>query len=391
MRTIQRRIILVALATLVVGVMLGCSFVSQVLPTPTPTPRLVAVATPTAVLPTIPADLSGLDLEEQRVIDVYARVSPAVVFITSEIPVFTFFGVDTQEGTGSGFVIDTEGHIITNNHVVENAERIIVNLDDETSVEATLIGTDPGNDVAVIEIDVPRDKLHPVRLGTSADLRVGQTAIAIGNPFRLDRTLTTGVISSLGRPLNTESGRPIFDVIQTDAAINPGNSGGPLLNTKGEVIGVNTAIVSPSGGSIGLGFAVPIDTVKRVANSILEKGYYPHPWLGISGISIVPELAELLDLPVERGVLVAEVTRGQAAANAGLCGGDRGVRVGSYVVPVGGDILIGIDGASVRAMEDIVRYLETKTEVGQLVELTIMRDGREQVVQVRLGEQPRNQ
>jgi S1-C subfamily serine protease len=391
MRTIQRRIILVALATLVVGVMLGCSFVSQVLPTPTPTPRLVAVATPTAVLPTIPADLSGLDLEEQRVIDVYARVSPAVVFITSEIPVFTFFGVDTQEGTGSGFVIDTEGHIITNNHVVENAERIIVNLDDETSVEATLIGTDPGNDVAVIEIDVPRDKLHPVRLGTSADLRVGQTAIAIGNPFRLDRTLTTGVISSLGRPLNTESGRPIFDVIQTDAAINPGNSGGPLLNTKGEVIGVNTAIVSPSGGSIGLGFAVPIDTVKRVANSILEKGYYPHPWLGISGISIVPELAELLDLPVERGVLVAEVTRGQAAANAGLRGGDRGVRVGSYVVPVGGDILIGIDGASVRAMEDIVRYLETKTEVGQLVELTIMRDGREQVVQVRLGEQPRNQ
>jgi S1-C subfamily serine protease len=395
MRTIQRTIIWVALASLVVGVMLGCSFVSQLiptpLPTPTPTPRVVAVATPTTVLPTLPADLSGLDLEEQRVIDVYARVGPAVVFITSEIPVFTFFGVETQEGTGSGFVIDTEGHIITNNHVVENAERIIVTLDDETSVEARLVGTDPGNDVAVIQIDVPRDKLHPVRLGTSADLRVGQTAIAIGNPFRLDRTLTTGVISSLGRPLNTESGRPIFDVIQTDAAINPGNSGGPLLNTKGEVIGVNTAIVSPSGGSVGLGLAVPIDTVRRVANSIIEKGYYPHPWLGVSGISVIPELAESLGLPVERGVLVAEVTRGQAAANAGLRGGDRRVRVGNYVVPIGGDIVIAIDGASIRAMEDLVRHLETKTEVGQLVELTIMREGREQMVQVRLGEQPRNE
>lgn len=394
MNTTRRKIVLVALASLVLGVMLGCSFVSQVRPTPlptaTPTPRVVAVATPTPLPPTVPTNSGAVTTEEEQVIDVYAGVSPAVVFITSQIPVFTFWGIETQEGTGSGFVIDKEGHIITNNHVVENADTIIVTLDDETSVEATLVGTDPANDVAVLQIDVPADKLHPVKLGASADLRVGQTAIAIGNPFRLERTLTTGVISSLGRPLNTEGGRPIFDVIQTDAAINPGNSGGPLLNIQGEVIGVNTAIVSPTGGSIGLGFAVPIDTVKRVASAIIEKGYYPHPWLGISGISIVPELADVLDLPVERGVLIIDVTRGQAAASAGLRSGDRRVRVGSYIVPVGGDIVIGIDGTNMRGMEDLVRYLETKTQVGQLVELTIMRDGREQLIQVLLGEQPRS-
>jgi S1-C subfamily serine protease len=225
-------------------------------------------------------------------------------------------------------------------------------------------------------------------LGTSSNLQVGQTAIAIGNPFRLQRTLTTGVISSLGRPLDTGGDRPIYDVIQTDAAINPGNSGGPLLNTNGEVIGVNTAIVSPSGGSIGLGFAVPIDTVRRVAEAIIEKGYYAHPWLGISGIGIVPELADVLDLPVERGVLVVSVTPGQAAAQAGLRGGERRVQVGDYVIAVGGDILTAIDGAPLRDMGDLVQYLETKTVVGQLVELAIVRNGQEQLVQLRLGEQP---
>jgi putative serine protease PepD len=334
---------------------------------------------------------SAVVTEEERVINVYARVSPAVVFITSRVIVRDFFmGLVPQEGTGSGFVIDKEGHIITNNHVVEKAERIVVTLDDDTSIEAMLVGTDPANDVAVVKIDVPADRLRPVELGSSADLRVGQTAIAIGNPFRLERTLTTGVISSLGRPLEAEGGRMIYDVIQTDAAINPGNSGGPLLDLTGRVIGVNTAIVSPSGGSIGLGFAVPIDTVKRVATAILDKGYYPHPWLGITGISVVPELADALDLPSERGVLVIEVALGQAAASAGIRGGERRVRVGDYIVPLGGDILIGVDGTQIRGMEDLVKHLETKTAVGQTVELTIIRDGREEVVRVVLGEQPRD-
>jgi S1-C subfamily serine protease len=390
MATTCRKIILVALASLLIGAILGCSFLAQVQPTPTPssTPRSIARATATPV-PVVTVAPGTVGTEEEQIIDVYARVSPAVVFITSRVLVRDFFmGVMPQEGTGSGFVIDREGHVITNNHVVEGADRIVVTLDDETSVEATLVGTDPSNDVAVLKIDVPAEKLDPVKLGTSSNLRVGQTAIAIGNPFRLERTLTTGVISSLGRPLDSGGDRPIYDVIQTDAAINPGNSGGPLLNTAGEVIGVNTAIVSPSGGSIGLGFAVPIDTVKRVASSILERGYYPHPWLGITGIGITPDLAELLDLSVERGVLVVEVTRGQAAAEAGLRGGQRNVRVGDYIVPVGGDILIAIDGSPLRDMGDLVQYLETRTEVGEQVELTVVRDGEERIFTVTLGEQP---
>jgi len=392
MSTTWRKIILVALASLLIGAILGCSFLAQVQPTPTPTstPRAITRATATPV-PVVTVAPGTVGTEEEQIIDVYARVSPAVVFITSRVLVRDFFmGVMPQEGTGSGFVIDQEGHVITNNHVVEGADRIVVTLDDETSVEATLVGTDPSNDVAVLKIDVPAEKLDPVKLGTSSNLRVGQTAIAIGNPFRLERTLTTGVISSLGRPLDSGGDRPIYDVIQTDAAINPGNSGGPLLNTAGEVIGVNTAIVSPSGGSIGLGFAVPIDTVKRVANSILERGYYPHPWLGITGIGITPDLAELLDLSVERGVLVVEVTRGQAAAEAGLRGGQRNVRVGEYIVPVGGDILIAIDGSPLRDMGDLVQYLETRTEVGEQVELTVVRDGEERIFTVTLGEQPRD-
>jgi S1-C subfamily serine protease len=395
MNAMQRKIVLIALASLTLAAVSGCGFLAQLRPeaepTATPTARAVAVATPTPLPPTVPAYADTTDTDERRVIDVYARVSPAVVFITSRVIVRDFFlGAVPQEGTGSGFVIDKQGHVITNNHVVENADRIVVTLSDETAVEATLVGTDPANDVAVLQIDVPADRLYPVELGTSAELRVGQTAIAIGNPFGLERTLTTGVISSLGRPLETEGGRTVYDVIQTDAAINPGNSGGPLLDSGGRVIGVNTAIVSPSGGSVGVGFAIPVDTVRRVSSSIIDKGYYPHPWLGITGISVVPELADLLDLPVERGVLIVEVTRGQAAASAGLRGGQRQVRVGNYVVPVGGDIVTAIDGEKIREMGDLVKYLETKTEVGQLVDLTILRNGNEQSIQVNLGEQPRS-
>jgi putative serine protease PepD len=273
---------------------------------------------------------------------------------------------------------------------VEDAEKITVTLSDETSVEAKVVGTDPSTDLAVVQIDVPADKLHPVEMGTSANLRVGQRAIAIGNPFGLDRTLTTGVISSLGRPLQTQNNRTIYDVIQTDAAINPGNSGGPLLDSSGRVIGVNSAIYSPSGGSVGVGFAIPVDTVRRVTISIIEKGYYPHPWLGITGLSITSDLANYLKLPVERGVLVIDVTSGQAAAQAGIRGGSRRVQIGNYVVLVGGDILTAIDGNKVSAMEDMVKYLETKAKVGQVVNLTITRDSTEQTVQATLGEQPRS-
>jgi len=378
---------ILALALVALVALLGCSFLTQVRPAPQPTPTpIVIVVTPTPLPPEV---TEAADVEEQLVTNVYARVSPAVVHITSRVIVRDFFwGAVPQEGTGSGFMVDREGHIVTNNHVIEGADRIVVALSDETSVEAQVIGTDPATDLAVLKIDVPREKLSPVELGSSADLRVGQRAIAIGNPFGLDRTLTTGVISSLGRPLQTSGQRTVYDVIQTDAAINPGNSGGPLLDSQGQVIGVNTAIYSPSGGSVGVGFAIPVDTVRRVIASIIEKGYYPHPWLGIRGLTIVPELAEALELPVERGLLVIDAERGGAAAQAGIRGAQREVRLGRYNIPIGGDILIAIDGNKIREMEDLVKYLETETVVGQSVNLTIVRDGQEQTVQLELGEQP---
>ncbi len=390
-KTMKLRMIVVACLALALIALVGCDMTpkarSSQQPTAVPTP-VVVVATPAPLPPQV---VQSAAADEQVVIDIYARVSPAVVHITSRIIVRDFFYGDVpQEGTGSGFVIDQQGHIVTNNHVVENAEKITVTLSDETSVEARVVGTDPSTDLAVVQIDVPADKLHPVELGTSTNLRVGQRAIAIGNPFGLDRTLTTGVISSLGRPLQTEDNRTIYDVIQTDAAINPGNSGGPLLDSGGRVIGVNSAIYSPSGGSVGVGFAIPVDTVRRVTGSIIEKGYYPHPWLGITGLSITSDLANYLKLPVERGVLVINVTSEQAAAQAGIRGGSRRVQIGNYVVPVGGDILTAIDGNKIGAMEDMVKYLETKTRIGQVVNLTILRDGKEQTVQATLGEQPRS-
>jgi S1-C subfamily serine protease len=384
----QLKLATVASVALAVLALVGCDLALRLQPTttpqPTPTP-IVIVVTATPGPYTAPATT---DSEEQTVIDVYARVSPAVVYITSRVIVQDFFwGTQQQEGTGSGFVLDQEGHVVTNNHVVENAEQVVVTLSDDTSVEATIVGTDPGNDVAVLKIDVAPDKLHPVELGTSADLRVGQRAIAIGNPFGLDRTLTTGVISSLGRPLDEGQGQAtIYNVIQTDAAINPGNSGGPLLDSKGRVIGINTAIYSVSGGSVGVGFAVPVDMVKRVVNSILTRGYYPHPSLGVSGLTIVPELAQALDLPVERGMLITTVESGGAGELAGLRGGERRVRIGGYVVSVGGDVLTGIDGVKIRETGDLMQYLETNTEIGQVVNLTFVRDGKEQTVEAKLGE-----
>jgi S1-C subfamily serine protease len=376
-------------AALAALALVGCDWVShlQAAPTlqPTPTPIVIVV---TATPGPYTATSVTTDSEEQTVIDVYARVSPAVVYITSRIIVRDFFwGAQEQQGTGSGFVIDREGHIVTNHHVVEGAEQVVVTLSDETSVDASIVGVDAGNDIAVLKIDVEADKLHPVELGTSADLRVGQRAIAIGNPFGLDRTLTTGVISSLGRPVEGGEGEAtIYNAIQTDAAINPGNSGGPLLDSKGRVIGINTAIYSVSGGSVGVGFAVPVDTVKRVVDSILTKGYYPHPSLGISGLSIAPELAGYLESSVERGILITTVESGGAGERAGLRGGQRRVRIGGYILSLGGDILIGIDDVKIRETGDLMKYLETKAEIGQAVTLTIVRDGKEQTLQATLGE-----
>lgn len=375
--------------TLLMIALLSCKLtlpriIEQQEPTPNPTPtHIVVIATPT---PLPPEMLEAVDVEEQLVISVYEQASPAVVHIASRVITLSFFwGAIPQEGTGSGFVIDKEGHIVTNNHVVEGADEVHVTLADGTRVPAEVVGTDPYNDLVVIKIDVPSAKLHPIELGSSADLRVGQRAIAIGNPFGLDRTLTTGVISSLGRPLEVESGRVIYNVIQTDAAINPGNSGGPLLDSRGRVIGVNTAIRT---GAENIGFAVPVDTVKRVVPELIEKGRYRHPWLGILGYSIDPELTQSLGLPVEKGILVARIYRGSPAAKAGLRGGNREVIVGNRRILAEGDIILAIDGRPVENHEDLTVYLETETQVGQAVELTILRGGREMSIEVELGEVP---
>ncbi|MFQ6059479.1 MAG: S1C family serine protease [Anaerolineae bacterium] len=389
----------VIVGLLMVG-LLGCNLFSlseQALqptttPTPAPTPTpLVIVVTPT---PLSPAAYQGVDIEEQLVTNVYQRVSPAVVNITSRAYTYDFFfNVVPQEGTGSGFVYDTQGHIVTNYHVVEGAEEIEVTMADETKVPARVVGVDPSNDLAVIKIEVPPEKLHPVELGDSRALRVGQRVIAIGNPFGFQGTLTTGVISSLGRVIQSPDERFIGEIIQTDAAINPGNSGGPLLDSRGRVIGVNTAIFSPSRASAGIGFAIPVETVKRVVPELIAKGRYPHPWLGVDTFSITPEIARSLrrggiDMPVDRGVLVVGIYRGSPAHRAGLRGGTQRVRLGNLILPVGGDIIIAIDGAEIKDAQDLTVYLETRTRVGQTIEMTLVREGQERTIEVQLAERP---
>jgi S1-C subfamily serine protease len=364
-----------------IGLQTGLS----VQPSPTPT-AIVIVLTPT---PLPPEALRAVDVEEQLVTSVYERASPAVVNITSRILRRSFFfGVIPEEGTGSGFVIDREGHIVTNYHVVRDAQDVVVTLPDQTMVPAEIVGTDPYNDLAVLKIDVPPESLHTVQLGSSSDLRVGQRVIAIGNPFGLERTLTTGVISALGRIIEGEDGRPLGQMIQTDAAINPGNSGGPLLDSRGLVIGVNTAIKSPSGGSVGIGFAVPVDTVKRVVPALIAYGRYPHPWLGVDTYTITPGLARALNLPVERGLLVARVYRGSGAARAGIRGATHEVIAGNSIILAGGDIITAVDGTSIRSGEELTVYLESHTRVGQTVEVTLIRGDREITVPVTLGELP---
>jgi len=327
------------------------------------------------------AQTALFDVEEQLVIDIYARVSPAVVCITAPEQ----FG----ECIGSGFIIDKEGHIVTNNHVATAASQLLVTLADERTVPAELVGTDPGSDLAVLQIDVPADALTVAELGESASIRVGQRAIAIGNPFGLERTVTTGVVSSLGRTLSrNDSDFQIAELIQTDAAVNPGNSGGPLFDSAGKVIGVNTAIASTTGSNSGVGFAVPVDIVKRVVPALIETGSYQHPWIGVAGRSISPEMVDAANLPVETGVLIFTVEPGSPAESAGLRGGSREVVVSGIPMVAGGDILIAIDGVAVKRFDDMVNYLASNTSVGDEIVLTVVRDGQEIEVPVTLQERP---
>jgi S1-C subfamily serine protease len=343
----------------------------------------------------IPDETQAVNALESQVIAVYEAVSPAVVNITNRSYVYDMFmRAVPQEGSGSGFVYDTEGHIVTNYHVVENAKELLVTLANGQVYEAEIIGTDPANDLAVIRIDAGANLPEPVALGDSDKLRVGQFVAAIGNPFGLEQTLTTGVVSALGRVIESpEDSRFIGEAIQTDAAINPGNSGGPLLDLKGRVIGVNSQIISPSGASSGIGFAVSSNTVQRVVPELISRGYYPHPWLGTQMLTLTPATAEIfreagMNVPVDAGLLVIEAVEDGPADKAGMRGGSRAVHIGRYQIPLDGDIIITIDGEPVNNSQELTVYLETQTTVGDTVELTIIRDGEEQAIQVILEERP---
>jgi putative serine protease PepD len=327
--------------------------------------------------------------DEKNNIAVYERAADGVVNITSTaVQMDFFFNAFPTQGSGSGAILDAKGNILTNHHVVANAQKLEVALADGSRWPAKLIGSDPDNDLAVIKIEAPREKLKVIPMGDSKNLRIGQKVLAIGNPFGFERTLTTGVISSLGRTIRSEVGTLIEDVIQTDAAINPGNSGGPLLNSEGEIIGINSAIISPSGGNVGIGFAIPVNTAKRLIPELISKGYVTYPWIGATIQTLIPEVAKYLKLTIERGALIAEVVKGGPADKAGLKGGSQRVQVGNMIVLVGGDIVVKADDLEIKTNEELIRYVREK-KIGNSVTFKVYRKDKFENVKVTLGERPR--
>ncbi len=325
----------------------------------------------------------SLDSEEQNNINVYRKNIPSVVNVTSRAMTFDFFyGLVPQEGQGSGFVIDKDGHILTNYHVVADARQVEVTLHNRKKYKATIIGTDPAHDLAVIQIKA--SDLVPSVLGDSRNLQVGQKVYAIGNPFGLSGTMTRGIVSSI-RPVREPNGAVIDEAIQTDAAINPGNSGGPLMNWHGEVIGINTMILSSVNQNAGIGFAIPINTAKAVLNDLVTLGRVRRPALGVSTIPISPELADEMGLPADFGLLIIQVTRGGAADQAGLHGGNERAYLGNTPIMLGGDLIIAIDGQQVQDEDDLAQVMNSH-RAGDTVKVTIYRNKKKMDVNVSLGE-----
>jgi S1-C subfamily serine protease len=353
---------------------------------------------------TIAAPLSApVDAKESSdtniVNQIYRTDGQGVAFIEAnepakESPGLSPFGQPEGEGggiaTGSGFLIDTEGHIVTNNHVVEGATKVSVKLgSSDVSHEAEVVGTDPATDVALLKVDVPAAQQHPLSLGDSSKVQVGDPVVAIGNPFGLDRTVTSGIVSALQRQIEAPNGFSISHVIQTDAAINPGNSGGPLIDTSGSVIGINSQIqTGGSNGNVGIGFAVPINTAREVVQQIEQTGEVKHAFLGISGGSVTPAVAKALKLPVEKGVLVNEVVKDGPADKAGIEGGDTEATIEGAQVSLGGDIITEIEGKPVASMEDVINLVNS-AKPGDKVEMTLLRGNNEKKdVTVTLGVRP---
>lgn len=324
-------------------------------------------------------------------IRIYERLNRGVVNITTEVMGLNWFlePVPMEGGTGSGSIIDRRGFVLTNYHVVKKAYKVFLTLYDGTQYEGEVVGKDPENDLAVVRFDPGELELITVPFGTSDDLRVGQKVLAIGNPFGYDRTLTVGVVSGIGRPVKTDSDLVIQDMIQTDASINPGNSGGPLLNSQGQMIGINTMIYSPTGGSVGIGFAVPVDTARRVVPDLIEYGIVKRGWIDIVPVQLDRNIVAHGDLPVKKGILVSRISEGGNAEQAGIRGGDRSrpVRYGRYTIYFGGDIITAIDGDPVESLADMFSALEDN-KPGERVPVTVVRGRNEKELTVVLSERP---
>lgn len=329
----------------------------------------------------------ALTQDEETIIALYEKLSPGVVNITSTVLERDFFfNPIPKRGVGSGAIIDARGYIVTNHHVIEDARKLEVTLSNGKKYTAQLVGSDPHTDIAIIKINPAGARLTVLPMGDSSRLKVGQKVLVIGNPFGLGQTLTTGVVSSLGRTLRSPTGALVEDIIQTDASINPGNSGGPLIDTSGNIIGITTAIFSPTGASVGIGFAIPVNTVKRVVGELIAKGHYSHPWLGATLMTLLPDIARALKLPVNEGVMLVEVVPGGPADKAGLRGGNKKALVGNFVLSVGGDIITKFNGQPVKEAEELTRLIR-QFRPGDKVTLDVMRwNGDALRITVQLGE-----
>jgi len=334
------------------------------------------------------ADLVQYSESERENIAIYEKLNSAVVNITTETMAINWFlePVPQEGSSGSGSIIDRRGYVLTNHHVIQNAHRVFINLADGSQFEGTVVGVDPENDLAVLKFNPPAGTvLQTILYGDSDNLKVGQKVLAIGNPFALERTLTVGIVSGLGRPIQTSRNRIIRDMIQTDASINPGNSGGPLLDTQGRMIGINTMIYSPSGGSVGIGFAVPVNTAKRVVNEIIQHGRVRRGWVDATVVQIFPSLVRYAKLPVNSGLLVSRTRKGGLAERAGLRQGTEPVQYGRSVIYLGGDIITSVNGLKTNTLADLYASLEA-CKPGDVVNVEIIRGGQTIVLQVPLAD-----
>ena len=330
------------------------------------------------------AEAQSLHSKDLSLIKIFEKSEPGVV----RVNVQKSETEDSVGGVGSGFVFDKMGHIITNAHVIKDASKVVVTFLDGRSYNAEIIGSDEYTDIAVIKVNADLILLQPLQIGDSSNLKVGEQIAAIGNPFGLSGSMTSGIVSQLGRLLPSDAGYSIPDVIQTDAAINPGNSGGPLLNMRGEIVGINTAIQSATGEFTGVGFSVPSQTVAKIVPTLIEEGEYNHPWIGISGRDIDPDMAKVLNLKDAIGFLVITVVEDSPAFEAGLIGSDKTIEVEGISYPTGGDIILAVDGIEVRKIDDILIHLQRAKTVGSEMTLEILRDGRTTDVTITLQERP---